>query len=100
MKSPILGPSRLYWLSLIPLFLLVLAAGLLPFAAAGYGSVFHDIWGLRSWAGLENFRALVEDRAFLLSLGISLLWAFLSAGLFVRLRGLLSPPSFLIPPFF
>ena len=81
MKSPILGPSRLYWLSLIPLFLLVLAAGLLPFAAAGYGSVFHDIWGLRSWAGLENFRALVEDRAFLLSLGISLLWAFLSAGL-------------------
>ncbi len=83
MKSPILGPSRLYWLSLIPLFLLVLAAGLLPFAAAGYGSVFHDIWGLRSWAGLENFRALVEDRAFLLSLGISLLWAFLSAGLSV-----------------
>ena len=83
MKSPILGSTRLYWLSLIPLFILVLAAGLLPFAAAGWESLFHDSWGARSWAGLENFRILVEDRAFVLSLGISLLWAFLSAGISV-----------------
>jgi multiple sugar transport system permease protein len=83
MKSPILGSSRLYLLFLIPLFILVLSAGLLPFAAAGWESLFHDSWGARSWAGLENFRALVEDRAFALSFGISLFWAFLSAGISV-----------------
>lgn len=83
MKSPILGSTRLYWLTLLPLFVLVLAAGMLPFAAAGWESLFHDSWGARSWAGLENFRALVEDRAFVLSFGISLLWAFLSAGISV-----------------
>jgi ABC-type sugar transport system permease subunit len=85
MKSPVLGASRLFWLFLIPLLLLVLAAGLLPFAAAGYESLFHDGWGSRSWAGLENFRALVEDRAFALSFGISLLWALLSASVSVAL---------------
>ncbi|MDX9827971.1 MAG: ABC transporter permease subunit [Spirochaetia bacterium] len=90
MKSSILGSSRISWLSLIPLFLLVLTAGLLPFAAAGYESVFHDSWGVRSWAGLENFRALVEDRAFALSLGISLLWAFLSAGISVGIGFILA----------
>jgi len=52
---------------------------------AGRESLFHDSWGERSWAGLENFRALVDDRAFSISLGISLVWALIAASVSVGL---------------
>ncbi|HEY9054079.1 MAG TPA: ABC transporter permease subunit [Rectinemataceae bacterium] len=69
------GPALL---ALLPLALLVATFGLLPFGAAVGSSLVHDVYGQRSWAGLESYRLLVEDRAFALSLGISLAWATLS----------------------
>lgn len=90
MKSSLLGPSRTAKLALLPLVLLVLAAGILPFAAAGVNSLFHDRWGSSSWAGLDNFRVLIEDRAFVLSLGITLLWTLLSATISVALGFILA----------
>lgn len=67
-----------------------MVAGILPFAAALGSSLFHDSWGKASWAGLDNFRVLVEDRAFGLSLGITLLWALLSATTSVALGFILA----------
>lgn len=74
------GAARL---TLLPFLALLLFAGLLPFFTAVGNSLLHDAWGKASWAGLDNFRALTEDRAFALSFGITLLWAFLSATLSV-----------------
>jgi len=67
-----------------------MVAGILPFAAALGSSLFHDSWGKASWAGLDNFRVLVEDKAFGLSLGITLLWALLSATASVALGFILA----------
>ncbi len=75
------GPSRFLKAAAVPLILLVLTAGVLPFAAAFRESLFHDLWGDRSWAGFSNYSLLFRDRAFVLSLGITLGWASLSAGL-------------------
>ena len=83
MRPPLLGPSKAARLALLPLLVLVLAAGILPFAAALANSLYHDGWGSPTWAGLENFRILVEDKAFVLSLGITVSWALLSASLSV-----------------
>lgn len=73
------GPSRFLRAAAVPLVLLVLAAGILPFASALREALFHDVWGDRTWAGLDNFALLFRDRAFALSLGITLGWALLSA---------------------
>ena len=83
MRPPLLGPSKAARLALLPLLVLILAAGILPFAAALANSLYHDGWGSPTWAGFENFRILVEDRAFVLSLGITVSWALLSASLSV-----------------
>lgn len=85
MKPSLLGPSRAAKLAILPLLILVLAAGILPFAAAVVNSLYHDNWSGASWAGLDNFRVLVEDRAFALSLGITILWALLSATMSVAI---------------
>lgn len=79
MESRLFGPSRFLRAAAVPLVLLVLTAGVLPFAAALRESLFHDVWGARTWAGFENYHLLFRDRAFSLSLGITLGWALLSA---------------------
>ena len=81
MNASILGRSRMAKLAILPLALLILAAGILPFFTAAASSLYHDSYGQAAWAGLDNFKALVEDRAFVLSLGITLGWALLSASL-------------------
>ena len=90
MKASILGGSRAAKLAILPLAFLVLAAGILPFFTAAVSSLYHDSYGQAAWAGLENFRALVEDRAFVLSLGITLGWALLSASLSVLIGFILA----------
>lgn len=42
-------------------------------------SFFHDIYGARSFAGLENYRLIVGDKAFNMTMSITVLWAFLNA---------------------
>ncbi len=71
--------SRGGWAAFLPLALVVFVAGVLPFAVAGIDSLLHDRWGSVGWAGLSNYRALFEDRAFVLSLGITVGWALVSA---------------------
>jgi len=56
----------------------VLLVGLSPFITALWDSFFHDIYGDRSFAGLENFRTITRDRGFHYSLNITVLWALLS----------------------
>ena len=60
---------------LLPLALLVLVVGVLPFFAALRDSLYHDLYGERSFAGLANYRFLLGDQALRLSLGITLAWA-------------------------
>lgn len=90
MKASILGRSRVTKWAILPLAFLILAAGILPFFTAAASSLYHDSYGQAAWAGLENFRALVEDRAFVLSLGITLGWALLSASLSVLIGFILA----------
>ncbi|MDP2791904.1 MAG: ABC transporter permease subunit [Rectinemataceae bacterium] len=90
MKASILGRSRALRLATLPLALLVLAAGVLPFFVAAANSLYHDGYGQASWAGFDNYRLLVEDRAFALSLGITLGWAILSASLSVLIGFILA----------
>ena len=51
--------------------------GIAPFFAALRGSFLHDIYGAVSPAGWDNYRFILGDGAFGLSLKISLLWALL-----------------------
>ncbi|MFP4563635.1 MAG: ABC transporter permease subunit [Spirochaetia bacterium] len=60
---------------LVPVFLLVLFIGLAPFGNALYTSFFSDVYGRREFVGLNNFRFLLSDPAFLYSLNITVLWA-------------------------
>lgn len=58
---------------------LVLVVGALPFFVALHDSFYHDSWGERTLAGLDNYRFLAGDRAFRLSGGITLAWALAEA---------------------
>lgn len=60
---------------IIPILTLVLLIGLAPFLTALIDSFFHDYYGDRSFAGLENFRYILKDKAFPYSLNITVLWA-------------------------
>jgi ABC-type sugar transport system permease subunit len=60
---------------LLPLIILVLFIGLAPFGNAVYTSFFSDVYGQREYVGLDNFRFLLSDPAFLYSLNITILWA-------------------------
>lgn len=64
------GPTKL-----VPLLLLIILVGIAPFGSAVYNSLYHDFYGERSFAGFDNFRTLLEDRAFAHSLDITVLWA-------------------------
>lgn len=62
----------------LPLTALCLLVGVLPFITVFMDSFFHDFFGERSFAGFENYVYLFKDRAFLLSGGITLVWALSS----------------------
>jgi len=72
-KSRALG-----WFNLVPLFLLIFLVGIAPVGSAFYNALFHDFYGERSFAGLDNFRYLIEDRGFFYSLRITVLWALVN----------------------
>jgi len=71
----------LSWIALAPLLLLVLLIGIAPFASAVFNAFFHDVYGERSFAGLDNFRRFFAADDFGYSLRISLLWALLNTAL-------------------
>jgi multiple sugar transport system permease protein len=61
------------------MILLIVFIGVSPFGNALLGSFYHDVYGDRSFAGLENYRLLFNDRGFGYSLNITVLWAVLNA---------------------
>ncbi len=63
---------------IIPALLVITAAGISPFFEALTTSFFHDTYGIRTFAGLDNFRYLGADAGFGYSLNITSLWAVLS----------------------
>ncbi|MBI9103570.1 MAG: ABC transporter permease subunit [Spirochaetales bacterium] len=63
---------------IIPILLLILLIGIAPFITAFGDSFFHDYYGERSFAGLENFRFILGDTAFTYSLNITVIWALLN----------------------
>ena len=64
---------------MLPVALLIVLIGLSPFLSALWNSFFHDVYGERSFAGLENFRYITRDDGFRFSLNITVAWATLSA---------------------
>jgi multiple sugar transport system permease protein len=75
---------------IIPIVLLILLVGIAPFGAAFRDSFYHDLYGERSYAGLENFRYILSDNAFPYSLNITVLWAVLNVALSLVLGFLLA----------
>jgi multiple sugar transport system permease protein len=65
--------------AILPVLILIALIGLSPFVSALWNSFFHDSYGVRSFAGLDNFRYITADDGFRFSLNITVLWAFLSA---------------------
>ena len=63
---------------IIPALLIIAAAGISPFFEAFSTSFFHDIYGQRTFAGLDNFQYLGADAGFKYSLNITAVWAVLS----------------------
>ena len=63
----------------IPVLLLTAAAGIAPFIEAFQTSFFHDIYGQKTFAGLENYFFLRQDSGFRLSVNITALWSVGSA---------------------
>jgi multiple sugar transport system permease protein len=94
--SPGLGSrqSGTIYTALIPLGLLILLVGVAPLASALYNAFFHDVFGRRSFAGLENFVRLFEDAGFFYSLRISMVWGLLNAGLSLFLGAMLASVLF------
>ncbi|WP_158546776.1 ABC transporter permease subunit [Oceanispirochaeta sp. M1] len=90
-------------LLILPILFLIILIGAAPFATALKDSFFHDNYGERSFAGLENFRTILGDAAFPFSLNITVIWAFLNVSLslffsFLLALRLLKPGrSFLYP---
>ncbi|MFO7730323.1 MAG: ABC transporter permease subunit [Spirochaetia bacterium] len=70
---------------LLPLLAVSALVGVAPFFAALHSSFLHDYFGKISPAGFENYRYILEDRAFSYSLNITVLWAFLETALSVSL---------------
>ena len=68
---------------ILPFALLLLVVGAAPFFVAFGDSFWHDVYGERSWAGLDNYRFLLKDEAFGISARITLLWAALETVLVV-----------------
>jgi multiple sugar transport system permease protein len=77
-------------LKLLPLLLVVVVVGVGPVLSAATNAFFHDVYGERSPAGLDNFRALLGDRGFWASLRISVAWALATSTLGVAAGYLLA----------
>lgn len=73
-----------------PVIFLIFLVGMSPFLTALRESFFHDYYGERSFAGLENFAYIFNDAAFSYSLNITVLWAFLNVILSLTLGFLLA----------
>jgi multiple sugar transport system permease protein len=73
-----------------PVLAVIALVGLSPFLSAIWNSFFHDIYGQRSFAGLENFRYITRDAGFGFSLNITVLWATLISLLSLSLGFLLA----------
>ncbi len=73
-------PTRFFsnWWLLLPMAIVVAIAGVAPFGEAVVSSFFHDIFGIRSPAGLDNYRYLLSDKGFSYSMNISFLWSALN----------------------
>lgn len=63
---------------IIPVLLVIAAAGISPFIEALSTSFFHDIYGTKTFAALDNFKYLLSDAGFKYSLNITSLWALTS----------------------
>ena len=91
---------------LIPLLGVILLMSFFPLAVAFKDSFLHDIYGEKSFAGLDNYAYLFSDRGFWLSLGITVIWAVtstaimiyggLSTALFLNKRGALQKLVFFL----
>ncbi len=62
---------------MLPLAFLFAVAGVVPLASAIGDSFFHDIYGERGFAGLENYRILFSDPGLARSALLSCGWALL-----------------------
>jgi ABC-type sugar transport system permease subunit len=65
-------------ISVLPVIILIFFIGLAPFISAFFDSFFHDYYGERSFAGMENFRFILGDSAFPFSFNITVIWALLN----------------------
>ena len=65
-------------IKIVPLLLLILLVGIAPVGNAFLNAFFHDFYGERSFAGLDNFKVILGDRGFSSSLSITILWASLN----------------------
>ena len=81
---------RIRSIPILPILILVVLIGLAPFLTAFRDSFFHDYYGERSFAGLDNFRFILGDAAFPYSLNITVLWALLNVFLGLVLGFLLA----------
>ncbi|MBI9106133.1 MAG: ABC transporter permease subunit [Spirochaetales bacterium] len=70
---------KINWYFIIPALLIIAAAGISPFFEALTTSLFHDVYGNRTFAGFDNFKYLGSDSGFGFSLNITALWALLSS---------------------
>ena len=69
---------RLEQLNLVPVILVLIFIGLSPFLFALVTSFSHDIYGERSFAGLENYIYLTSDKGFRYSLSITAAWSIIT----------------------
>ena len=68
---------------LVPLLLLIVLVGLLPFGNALLTSFHSDVYGQRSFVGIGNYRYFIGDEALGYSLNITLGWALAATVLIV-----------------
>lgn len=78
------------YIPILPVLFLIILIGLAPFLTAFYDSFFHDYYGDRSFAGLDNFRFILGDAAFPYSLNITVIWALVNVLLSLILGFLLA----------
>lgn len=65
-------------IKIVPVVFLLLVIGLSPFLFAFITSFTHDIYGERSFAGLDNYIFLTTDKGFRYSLSITAAWSIIT----------------------
>jgi multiple sugar transport system permease protein len=61
-----------------PMIAIIAIVGIAPFIQAFITSFYQDIYGVKSFAGIENYKYLLSDKGFLYSFNISFLWSILN----------------------